>query len=341
LGIHYPIPIINKENYIKKQVKKDYMLTKTQIEKLEKQQYRMVGSHSVVKICFWNKEVVRNKDKVCYKEHFYDVHCGNCLEMSPVITCNQRCLHCWRDTSVFSKGWEGGAEDPKEIIKGCIEARKKLLIGFKGFDKVDKLKFESYLVPDHAAISLTGEPTLYPKLPQMIDSFFEDYNFRTVFLVTNGTNSEMLKKIGIKNKHFPTNIFLSLESTDLENYKSFNFPVGDATDAKRLWDNIEESMRYLSTIKDKTKTILRITAIQKINMDQATEFVQHVKLMQPTHIETKGYSWLGHSRKRLKEENVPTWEEVQGFASELGELCGYEVTNVHEPSMIVQLRKKK
>ncbi|MBU1974595.1 MAG: 4-demethylwyosine synthase TYW1, partial [Nanoarchaeota archaeon] len=167
------------------------MLTKEQIERLEKQQYRLVGKHSVVKICFWTKECVREKNKVCYKEHFYDVHCGKCLEMSPVITCNQRCLHCWRDTSVFSNEWEGSADEPREIIEGCIEARRKLLIGFKGHDDVDLVKFEDYIIPDHAAISLTGEPCLYPKLPELVDCFFDDFNFRTVFLVTNGTVPSM------------------------------------------------------------------------------------------------------------------------------------------------------
>ena len=113
------------------------MLTEKQIERMEKQQYRLVGRHSTVKVCFWTKECLREKGKVCYKEHFYGIHCGNCLEMSPAITCNQRCRHCWRDTSVFSSQWEGKADEPKEIIKGCIEARKKLLMGFKGSDKTD------------------------------------------------------------------------------------------------------------------------------------------------------------------------------------------------------------
>ena len=77
------------------------MLTESQKERLYNQQYRLVGNHSVVKICFWTKECLR-KGKVCYKQEFYGVNTANCLEMSPVITCNQRCLHCWRDTSVFS-----------------------------------------------------------------------------------------------------------------------------------------------------------------------------------------------------------------------------------------------
>jgi len=308
------------------------MLTEQQKERLYKQQYRLVGNHSVVKVCFWTKECVREKDKVCYKEHFYDVHCGNCLEMSPAITCNQRCLHCWRDTSVFSSGWTEEIDDPKEIIQGCIEARKKLMIGFKGNENVDLVKFENYLIPDHAAISLTGEPCLYPKLPELVDSFFDDFNFRTVFLVTNGTMPEVLKKFSKDSKHFPTNIYLSLEAFDLDSYQKFNNPVSIDT-----WNKVQESMKYLSSVKDKTRTILRITAVKNFNMDKAKEFVKFIELMQPTHIEVKGYGWLGHSRLRLKEENVPEWNEVIEFSKELAELTDYKITEEHEPSTIVQL----
>ena len=310
------------------------MLTQEQKERLEKQQYRLVGSHSAVKICFWNKEAIRKDGKVCYKEHFYDVHCGNCLEMSPAITCNQRCLHCWRDTSVFSASWEGEIDEPKEIIQGCIEARKKLLIGFKGRAGTDLKKLEKFFLPDHAAISLTGEPTLYPKLPQLVDSFFTDFNFRSVFLVTNGTQPEMLRKFGQQSQHYPTNIYLSLESYDLESYKKFNHPVDPQT-----WDKIQKSMKYLSTIKDKTRTILRITAVKGYNLAQAKDFVKFVQLMQPTHVEVKGYSFLGYSRQRLKEGNVPDWDEVKQFAEELGKWSNYKITAEHEPSMIVQLGK--
>ena len=306
------------------------MLSEEQIKRLEKQQYRLVGKHSVCKICFWTKECVRNKNKVCYKQHFYDVHCGNCLEMSPVITCNQRCLHCWRDNSIFSAGFEGSVDDPKEIIQGCIEARKKLLIGFKGREGVDLEKFESYVIPDHAAISLTGEPCLYPKLPSLIDSFFNDFNFRTVFLVTNGTVPSMLKRFE-ESKHFPTNLYLSLEGYDLESHQKLSVPV-----IKDSWEKVQESMQYLATVKDKTRTILRITAIKGCNM-YPEKFVKFVELMKPTFIEVKGYGFLGHSRKRLNEENVPSWDEVREFALSLGSLSDYTITGEHEPSDVVQL----
>lgn len=318
------------------------MLTAQQKERLQIQQFRIVGRHSAVKICSWTKNHIR-KNKVCYKQEFYDIHTGNCLEMTPAITCNQRCLHCWRDTSVFAPKWEGEADEPKEIIQGCIEGRKELLVGFGGSEALKKSveglkRLKVCELPDHAAISLTGEPTLYPKLPQLIDSFFDDFNFRSVFLVTNGTQPEMLKKIGDAtkgSKHFPTNLYLSMESYSPETYQKFNNPV-----VKGTWEAVQESMKYLATIKAQTRTILRITAVKGFNMDQAKEFVQFVELMKPVHIEIKGYAFMGHSRNRLKEENVPNWEEVQQFAQELGELCEYKITGEHQPSTIVQLSKE-
>jgi len=310
------------------------MLTAAQKEKLYTQQYRLVGKHSAVKICHWTKECLR-KGRVCYKQDFYGVHTGNCLEMSPAITCNQRCLHCWRDTSVFSAGWVGEADEPKEIIQGCINERKKLLYGFKGSAQVKKDGFEDFLKVDHAAISLTGEPTLYPKLPQLVDSFFDDFNFRTVFLVTNGTQPEMLKKFGQESKHFPTNIYLSLEAYDEPSHLRFNNPV-----VKDTWQKVQESMKYLSTIRTKTRTILRITVIKKFNFDQAAKYLQFISLMQPVHIEVKGYGFLGYSRYRLAEENVPYWEEVQEFAEQIAAVSGYKITGKHAKSTVVQLSKR-
>jgi len=145
----------------------------------------------------------------------------------------------------------------------------------------------------------------------------------------------MLKRFGKDSKHFPTNIYMSLEAFDLDSYQKFNNPVSLET-----WDKIQESMKYLSTVKDKCRTILRITAVKNFNMNRAKEFVKFIELMQPTHIEVKGYGFLGYSRKRLKEENVPTWDEVIEFSKKLTELTDYEITEEHEPSTVVQLTLK-
>ena len=62
----------------------------------------------------WTKECLRG-GLSCYKNTFYGIDTAGCLEMSPALTCNQRCQHCWRDTSIFSNEWEGPVDEPDDI----------------------------------------------------------------------------------------------------------------------------------------------------------------------------------------------------------------------------------
>jgi len=50
----------------------------------------------------------------------------------------------------------------------CIIAQRKLLSGFKGNEKINMEKWKEAQNPDQFAISLIGEPTLYPKLAELI-----------------------------------------------------------------------------------------------------------------------------------------------------------------------------
>jgi tRNA wybutosine-synthesizing protein 1 len=296
--------------------------------KFVRQQYGQVGKHSVVKICGWTKKFIRY-GKSCYKHHFYGISTGNCLEMSPILICNQRCKHCWRDHSLFSDKMNK-VDEPEEIIDGCIAERKRLLMGFKGWEKVDLERFEECLVPKQAAISLTGEPCLYPKLPGLVSGFYSK-GFDSVFLVTNGTVPAMLKKLGGLDK-LPTNIYLSVEWWDKESYVDFCKPL----DSKQ-YEKILESMDVLKRLKGKVKTVLRITCVKGFNMDNVKEFKWIVERMQPSYIECKGYMFVGQSRERMVKENMPDHSEVKEFASELASLSGYRVEGEQEESRVVLL----
>ena len=48
------------------------MLTEKAKQELEKQQYRVVGDHSAVKICGWTKNMIRGEGG-CYKLKFYGI----------------------------------------------------------------------------------------------------------------------------------------------------------------------------------------------------------------------------------------------------------------------------
>ena len=143
-----------------------------------KQGYRLLGKHrhSAVKICRWTKESLR-ASRVCYKEKWYPpVQSHRCMEMTPYIGCNCHCLYCWRLNSednprTYREGVNLAREEydePREIIEAAITERKLLLSGWKGHPTIDMQKYEESLTPTMMTMSLTGEPTLYPQISELI-----------------------------------------------------------------------------------------------------------------------------------------------------------------------------
>jgi tRNA wybutosine-synthesizing protein 1 len=63
---------------------------------------------------------------------------------------------------------ENLVDEPDAIVENLLQERRRLLTGFYGHKKYDKGKLDESLFPQHYAISLSGEPTMYPKLPALI-----------------------------------------------------------------------------------------------------------------------------------------------------------------------------
>lgn len=144
----------------------DYNIQKAK-DKLREEGYGLVGNHSAVKICLWTKHALRG-DRGCWKEKFYGISSAGCCQMTPsLFHCENKCLHCWRNLDYTLNKKINDADNPKEILDGIGEARKKLLMGFKGRKGIDLKKFEEALEPKLYTMSLSGEPTLYPMLGEM------------------------------------------------------------------------------------------------------------------------------------------------------------------------------
>jgi tRNA wybutosine-synthesizing protein 1 len=62
------------------------MLTSVVRESLTKQGYKVIGSHSGVKICRWTKAMLRGRGG-CYKHTFYGISSFQCMEMTPSLAC--------------------------------------------------------------------------------------------------------------------------------------------------------------------------------------------------------------------------------------------------------------
>ncbi len=304
------------------------------IKSFETKHYGIVGKHSAVAICSWNKKSLLGLGE-CYKEKFYGANTHRCAQITPaVVWCEHNCLHCWRPMEMFAPPtkFKEPFDLPDEIIEGVIKERKKLLTGFGGNDKVERKKYEESLEPDHWAISLSGEAALYPHLPELIKKIKEREITRTVFFVTNGQEPEMIQKL-INEKSEPTQIYVSLLAPDEKLYKEICLPF-----YKDGWDRLMKTFENWKRMN--SRKVLRITQIKGMN-ENAKEFANMIEKSETDFVEIKAYMFLGYSRNRLKKENMPTHEEVKEFTKEIMEhLVNYEWEDEDEKSRITLLKNK-
>jgi tRNA wybutosine-synthesizing protein 1 len=242
-----------------------------------------------------------------------------------------RCLFCWRAQSgdpgiEWNETEQPKWDDPKDIMEDCIKAQLKILSGYKGNPKTDSKKLSEALNPKHAAISLTGEPTLYPSLDDLIQSF-HNKGF-TTFLVSNGTLPHSLSQLNEE----PTQLYISVCAFDKENFlKTCRPQVSSA------WENLNETLSLLPSFR--CPTVIRITLTRHLNMKNPELYAHLIEKANPTYVEPKAYMHVGFSRLRLGFENMPTHKEIQEFAIKLAKEMGYNILDESPESRVVLLSR--
>ena len=305
-------------------------------EQLRNAKYGVFG-HSAVQICAWTKKSLHNEG-FCYKQKFYGIDCHRCMEFSPsAVICQQNCIFCWRPMEFMKfKGMEADeTDDPETIYEKLIEERRKLLSGFPGDGMTDMDKFRESLRPNHFAISLSGEPTLYPKLPELVRFLRSLPGTRSIFIVTNGQEPGMLERLG-KEDSLPTQLYLSVNAPNERLFRKINRPV-----YRDAWERFLRSLEIFSGLN--TRRIMRMTMIKGINMDSSfvKDYADLVRKANPHFIEVKAYMWIGFSRKRLKQGNMPFHEDVRAFANEIEKLTDFKIVDEKRDSRIVLLENRK
>jgi len=314
------------------------MISPKNLELLKRQHYRVAGKHSAVQICRWTKHSLIGEGE-CYKYKFYGIPSWRCCEISPsAVWCDNSCLHCWRavEATQGNKMSSKNIDEPKTIIEECIKGRNKLITGFGGHNRLDKKKYEEAHEPMHFAISLIGEPTLYPKIGEMIALLRKQK--KTSFIVTNGLHPEMLKKMEKKNQ-LPTQLYVSLNSSNEKEYNQWH-----KSSMKNAWKKYNETLDFLNKITKKGKrTVFRMTLVRNMNMDDKhiAEFAGLIKKAGVMYVEVKSFMSLGSARARMGYDTMPKLAEIQAFAKKLAKATGYIVLDKHMPSRIVLLGKNK
>ncbi|HKL97336.1 MAG TPA: 4-demethylwyosine synthase TYW1 [Methanocorpusculum sp.] len=297
---------------------------------LHRQGYNFIakGASAAVKPCMWCKRALRGGDS-CYKNQFYGIDTWKCVQMTPTLRCNQRCLFCWRS---MEHEIESEAElSPEEIVAALPKMQKKGLSGDKPYTDPERWE-EATEHPTQYALSLSGEPTLYSKLPELVDLLRKDPK-NSVFVVSNGTIPSMIERIS------PSQLYLSLDAVDLSSYEKICRPIGDPA---IMWENIQRSLSLLRKKEEEEgiRTAIRITLVKGFNDTDEEGFAKIIEKAQPLFVEVKGYMYLGYSRMRLTEMHVPDMEIIRSFAARVAQLCNYTIMDENAPSCVVCLKRK-
>jgi tRNA wybutosine-synthesizing protein 1 len=300
---------------------------------LKKQKYRLIGKHSAVKRCKWLYEALVH-DRACYKQKFYGIKSHQCIQMSPsLFSCTQQCLFCWRAQSGDLQIKWDEMKPPKwdsaeEIVQGILKAQNAILSGYKGNAKTNWKKLKEASTPRHVAISLSGEPTLYEPLGELIQNF-HTRGF-TTFLVSNGTIPSKLAELCEE----PTQLYISACAPNEEVFKRVCRPQ-----VPNAWAKLNETLGFLHSFR--CPTVIRMTLVKGLNMETIEGYAELVEKANPTYIEAKAYMHVGFSNLRLSYESMPKHSEVYNFATHLAEKTGYSIIDESVRSRVVLLSQRE
>jgi tRNA wybutosine-synthesizing protein 1 len=290
---------------------------------LEWQGYKLVGRSIGAKGCHWLKESLLRR-KECYKAKFYGIRSHRCLQMTPTVDiCNCQCLFCWRFHGMKEYP-NSEREDPAAILDRLVQAQREIVSGFGGDERCDKVMWREARDPKHIAISLSGEPTMYPYLSDLIGE--ASRRGMTTFLVTNGTNPRALERLD----PLPTQLYVTISAPNKEIFERLCLPR-----STMLWERLNETLDIMGSLD--TRKVVRLTLVKGWNLGWESEYSKMIAKAGPNFIETKSYMFVGDSRSRMTVENMPAMEEIRTFADRISSETSYKIVDEYTDSRVVLL----
>ena len=293
---------------IKQMVAKDSPTYKN----LTKQGYKVIGSHSGVKICRWTKNELRGKGS-CYKKSLFNIASSRCMELTPSLACSSKCVFCWRHgTNPVSKNWRWEVDEPEYILENALKGHYSMIKQMRGVPGVIAERFAKAFEVRHCALSLVGEPILYPHINKFIQLLHQ--KGITSFLVCNAQHPEALRNI-VK----VTQLYVSIDAPTKTELKKVDRPL-----YKDFWERMVECLEILKTVQNHQRTVFRLTLVKGFNMGDVSAYADLVQRGLPGFIEVKGATFSGSSDGNgnpLTMQNIPFYEEcvkfVKAFTTEL------------------------
>ncbi|MFW9988112.1 MAG: radical SAM protein [Candidatus Odinarchaeota archaeon] len=185
------------------------------------------------------------------------------------------------------------------------------------------------LEPNHAAISLDGEPLLYPKISGLVNEF-KTRGF-TTFIVTNGTIPEKVQNLD----PYPSQLYITLAAPNEEVYKKVCRPM-----IKNGWQNIMETMDSIQSLN--CRSLVRLTAVKDVNINDAMieNYVKIIEKANPNFFEIKGFTLQAKAlliKDRLKNNKpvqyyFPKYDYLEYIAKKFEELGNFPLIYTNKSS---------
>lgn len=272
------------------------MISKNQRKVLEKQGYKLIGSHSAVKLCRWTKHQLRGNGG-CYKHTFYGIQSHRCMETTCSLACANKCVFCWRHhKNPVGTSWKWQMDEPEVIIEGAVTHQYNMIKALRGVPGVaDSGRLPEGLEVAHCALSLVGEPIMYPRINDLLTGLHR--RKISTFLVTNAQFPEQIEQL------IPcTQLYVSIDAATQATMKAVDRPL-----FSDFWDRFKHSLENIKGRPD--RTVYRLTLIKEQNMKDLEEYAKLVTLGHPHFIELKGVTFTGPSG-HVRMEDIPVHAEV-------------------------------
>jgi tRNA wybutosine-synthesizing protein 1 len=265
--------------------------------------------------------------RACYKEEFYGIQSHRCLQMTPAVNvCNYKCLFCWRFHGMTGFD-QSGYPEPEELLEKCLAEQRLLVSGFKGDERCVPELWKEARSPNQVAISLSGEPTLYPELGEFIGLCKR--RGMTTFLVTNGSVPKAIENLST----MPTQLYVTVAAPNEDLFKRLCVPQFPSA-----WSNLMETLELLPSLS--TRTVIRHTLVKDWNMGWEEDYARLDELADPIFIEPKGYVFVGDSRTRMTMDNMPSHASIREFSERLAKRLSLELLGEREDSRVVLIGEK-
>jgi len=215
-------------------------------------------------------------------------------------------------------------------ISCCIDSRDEIVklfnLALTTPDEIMQVHGEA-MNPNHAAISLDGEPMLYPKIGGLVEEF-RNRNM-TSFIVTNGTLPEKIESLN----SLPSQLYITLPAPNEALYKKVCRPM-----IKNGWSKISNTLDLVESLS--CRSLVRITAVKNLNISEnyIKDYIKLIDKANPNFFEIKGFTLQAKAlmiNERLKSDKklqyyFPEYEYLEEIALKFEEIGNFPLiyTNI-------------